>query len=306
MTRPFKFRYVNEIVGVFVLLILAALIAAVLAAGAIQGWRDERREYVIVLPADVPTGLRNGSDVQIFGTSVGSVRDIRVAPDGEMTAEVRLRGDLIHFVRADSRAVIRKKFGLAGDAFIEISRGTGRERPPGDRIAASLDEDLTSLLVTALQEISDAVKYTMFQVNRLLEEYTSLAGSLERPVRELGLLLNETRDLVGSVRSGEGTAGRLLTDDALYRESAGLLADLRRTLAGVDEILAGVRGAADDLPGLTVETANLLAQVRSTLTEFERLVQGIQNHWALRRYIPGESGAPALLPAPGLPLGEAP
>ena len=104
MPRPFKFRFVNEIVGSFVLLIVAGLVVTVLSAGSLQGWLDERRDYRILLPANTPTGLRKGSVVQIYSTAVGAVRDIRVDEDGVMTAEVRIRGDLIRFVRRDCRS----------------------------------------------------------------------------------------------------------------------------------------------------------------------------------------------------------
>ena len=46
-----------------------------------------------------------------------------------MTAEASIRRDFFRFVRVDSSAVIKKKFGVAGDSFFEITRGEGRPLP---------------------------------------------------------------------------------------------------------------------------------------------------------------------------------
>jgi hypothetical protein len=39
------------------------------------------------------------------------------------------RRDFFRFVRADSSAVVKKQFGVAGDSFFEITRGQGRPLP---------------------------------------------------------------------------------------------------------------------------------------------------------------------------------
>ena len=38
MTKPFKFRYVNEIAGAFVLVVILALLGGVLVAARAQRW----------------------------------------------------------------------------------------------------------------------------------------------------------------------------------------------------------------------------------------------------------------------------
>ena len=65
---------------------------------------------------------------------------------------------MIPFVRRDSRAVIRKRFGVAGDSYLEISRGLSEpldweyavidasaDRAPTDTIGDVLDEVRTKI-----------------------------------------------------------------------------------------------------------------------------------------------------------------
>ena len=299
LARPFKFRYVNEIVGTFVLLILGITIAGILSAGRIQGWFGERRTYHIVLPYDTPTGLRKGSEVYIFSTVVGSVRAVHVSAEGEITAEVRVRGDLLRFVREDSVAIIRKKFGVAGDAFVEITKGHGRRRAGAEEIHATLDEDVTALMLSTIREVSEAAKLTMFQVNRLLAEYTSLARSLEDPVAEFELLLRSMNSIASDLELGKGSAGKFLKDTLVYDEAGRLFRDARTMMGSVEEIMADAREVSQELPAIAREFPYILRQVETILSELQTLLEGVQKHWLIRRYIDGEPGTHDLKISPG-------
>src|SRR6185369_17850832 len=108
--QRFKFRRVNEITGTFVLIILAVLIATVVWTGRSQRWLRSNVTLRIVLPEAGAAGIRQGSEVYFLGTLVGSVSDVIVDPTGRMEAQVRIRYDFFQFVRADSSAVVKKKF----------------------------------------------------------------------------------------------------------------------------------------------------------------------------------------------------
>ena len=122
MAEHFKFRRVNEITGTFVLVVVAVLVAAVVWTGHTQRWFKSRVSLRIVLPEDGAAGIRQGSEVYFLGTLVGSVSDVIVETTGRMEARANIRRDFFRFVRADSSAVIKKKFGVAGDSFFGIFR----------------------------------------------------------------------------------------------------------------------------------------------------------------------------------------
>src|ERR1043165_9503832 len=128
--QRFKFRRVNEITGTFVLIIVAVLIAAVVWTGRSQRWFKSNVTLRIVLPEAGAAGIRQGSEVYFLGTRVGSVSDVIVdLRTGRMEAEANIRADFFRFVRADSSAIVKKKFGVAGDSFFEIARGMGAPLP---------------------------------------------------------------------------------------------------------------------------------------------------------------------------------
>ena len=135
MKRRFKLRHVNEITGTFVLAVVVLLVAAVVWTGHSQRWFKSRVTLRIVLPAAGAAGIRQGSEVYFLGTLVGSVADVIVDMSGRMEAETHIRRDYFRFLRAGSSAVVKKKFGVAGDSFFEITRGEG---PPLQEKNASI------------------------------------------------------------------------------------------------------------------------------------------------------------------------
>ena len=112
----FKFRRVNEITGTFVLVIVAVLIAVVVWTGRSQRWFKSNVPLRIVLPEAGAAGIRQGSEVYFLGTLVGSVSDVVADEQGRMEARAKIRRDFFLFVRTDSSAVVKKKFGVAGDS----------------------------------------------------------------------------------------------------------------------------------------------------------------------------------------------
>ena len=115
--------------GLFVLAVVALVVAGVVLSGHSQRWFARKYPFDVLLPESGTSGLRQGDEVFILGVSAGLVDDIIVGEDGRMKAHVRVRRDFQRFVRADSSACIKKAFAVAGDSFMEITRGTGDPLP---------------------------------------------------------------------------------------------------------------------------------------------------------------------------------
>src|SRR5437868_6806640 len=108
--QRFKFRRVHEITGTFVLIVVALLIAIIVWTGRSQRWFRSDVTLRIILPEAGAAGIRQGSEVYFLGTLVGSVHDVVVDATGRMEARAGIRRDFFLFVRADSSAVVKRKF----------------------------------------------------------------------------------------------------------------------------------------------------------------------------------------------------
>jgi phospholipid/cholesterol/gamma-HCH transport system substrate-binding protein len=304
MKPRFKFRHVNEITGVFVILVVVVLIATIVWTARSQRWFRGTVTLRIVLPEAGAAGIRQGSEVYFLGTAVGTVSDVIVDAAGRMEAWTSIRSDFFRFVREDSSAVVKKKFGVAGDAYFEITRGQGQPLPKKD--ASIICKELPGTMETAIEEVRSAVLPVLEKISVGVDTWTTLGEKLSSGAdawTRLGTNLGESRQhldqlivrldgIVAGVEQGKGTAGKLLTDPALaddlktildkgnvsMDQFRGILKDVQLASNNLSAVSEALAIEAKDLPGLVLQT-------QQTLHELERLIEGIERHWLIRKYI---------------------
>ncbi len=175
MEKRFKFRHVNELTGLLVLGVLALVLAGIIISAHSQRWFARQYAFDVRLPEEGALGLRRGADVFILGVSAGLVDEISVGDDGRMTAGVKIQRDFERFVRADSTAAIKKVFGLAGDSFMEISRGHGAALPLRQpEIACLVSEDSLDRMEKMLAVLRTELMPVVSKAGNGLEEWTKL------------------------------------------------------------------------------------------------------------------------------------
>jgi len=298
MSDHFKFKHVNEITGTFVLVIAALLIAAVVWTGRSQRWLRSNVTLRITLPEEGAAGIRQGSEVYFLGTLVGSVSDVVADEQGRMEAEAKIRRDFFRFVRADSSAVVKRKFGVAGDSFFEITRGEGQPLPEKNA-AIVCKEQFQSALEAAVEEVRREAMIVLKKVNSGLDTWTTLGTNLITTRARLDQLVGRVDDLVTDVQAGKGTVGRLMTDPVLVDEAQKLLAQASEAMGQLQGMVTNLNAAVKNiqdgtsrLPEITDAVANetkdlpgLVSQTQTAMRELERLIEAMQRHWLLRKYV---------------------
>jgi phospholipid/cholesterol/gamma-HCH transport system substrate-binding protein len=285
MARPFQKRYANEVVGIFVLLTLAILVAAVALGPSTQRWLTPTRKLRVRLPPEGSLGLRSGADVLILGSVVGSVDDISVSDEGQMEAQVSIRGNFIRFVKRDSTAVIRKPLGI-GDASIEITRGTAESLPlTGAVIPSSADKAPTQMLEETMADIRTQIIPAIQELRGAVKEYTQLAADLRAQQPGITQAISHFNQITGDVQAGKGVAGMLVSDPAAAET---LRASLPAVKASIDDIratAADMRKLSATLPQLRQsaqrsvdEAPQVLLQIDETTRELQHLIQALQHN----------------------------
>jgi phospholipid/cholesterol/gamma-HCH transport system substrate-binding protein len=306
----FKFRRVNEITGTFVLVVVAVLIAAVVWTGHSQRWFKSRVTLRIVLPEAGAAGIRQGSEVYFLGTLVGSVSYVEVDEKGRMEAEANIRRDFFRFVRADSSAVIKKKFGVAGDSFFEVTRGEGKPLPEKNA-SIVCNEQFQSALEAAIEDIRRETLQALKKTSAGLDTWTTLGTNLITTQERLEQLIGRLNLIVAGVEQGKGTAGRLISDPALADEAQNLLARANKTMGelqgmvtNLNVVVKNVQNGTARLPEITGAVADevkdlpgLVRQTQASMREMERLIEAMQRTWLLRKYV-NPTNPPPLRPLP--------
>jgi len=316
MEERFRFRHVHAITGTIVLLVLAVLIAVFVFAGRSQRWFIGNVTLSIVLPEAGAAGIRQGSEVYFLGTLVGAVFDVSVHQTGRMEAQVNIRRDFFHFVRADSSALVKRKFGVVGDAYFEITRGQAAPLPEANA-SIVCNEQLPSALETAVEEIRREAVPALQQFSAGLVTWTALGSNLITTRKQLDQIISRADNLLVGLEQGKGSAGQFLNDRAIADELKSLLVkanhsvdDIQITLKNLQSASGNLRVASTNFPAISdalgrevKDLPGLVSQTQISMRELERLIEAMQRHWLFRKLV-NPTNPPASRPLP--PAGEPP
>jgi phospholipid/cholesterol/gamma-HCH transport system substrate-binding protein len=135
-------------------------------------------------------GLRNGAPVKLSGIDAGAVQNIRVVGDTVSLIEVsmRLLKEIDHFIRVDTQAEIQTE-GLVGNKYVSLKIGDSKSEPVGD-----------GGVILAKEPVSFA---------DIIQETQGIMGYTREMTKDLAEIINR-------INEGEGTVGKIFTDDALY------------------------------------------------------------------------------------------
>ena len=278
MSKPFKFRYVNEIVGLFVLVVLSAVIAGIFLAGREQGWFLPEYDLSTVLPEGGTEGLQEGAEVSILGTRVGSVHRIAPREDGSMTAVLRIRGDYFdQYVREDSAAVLKKKIaGIGGDTFVEIMRGKGAKKTVQDAtITTTKDTELLDKIMGQVDEVKGEVLATLREVQGTLKEFTGVAQDFRAPDGHLQQILGNLNRIARELTEGEGAAGALLRDPAMANEVRGIVKNIRGILDEVEKSAARIPSIVESVDKTILKLPGIAENVDYTTSLLPDIARGV-------------------------------
>lgn len=309
-----RLRHADEWVGLIVVATVVLFLGVILQAGVLRDWFRPVSVLRIVLPEAGVAGLSEGAEVQILGTKAGTVRRIVISPNQQMYAEAEIDDQARAFIRRDSQAVIRKAFGVAGAAFLDISRGTGAEldwryavinatteRDPSENIGAMIDQvrekvfpmlDDAGRITHALAVAVEGINKGEGNIGILLKDETiarNLEATTEQARAAAAQLEGVTHDIsaiIASAKAGDSSVPALLkrTNDTLASLQAAMK-DLSQGAQRVPEIARNVEGGTENL-------GSLLTQTQQTAHELELLSAQLRGLWLL-----GGSGKPAEEPA---------
>src|SRR5512133_1964680 len=178
LNEPFKFRYVREIVGVFVLGSLAGALVGLLAVGTGRRWFERKTDLGAVFQAEKASVIHKGVPVRLAGELVGEVTGIRLEGIELSHITMRVRLDAVEALRTDAKAILRVPIaGLVGELAIELT--PGKETAPfagGSELPGIAQGDLLGELEDVAAVLAVEVPAITKEVRILLENSNALLG----------------------------------------------------------------------------------------------------------------------------------
>ncbi len=181
-------------------------------------------------------GIAVGAPVRLAGVQVGEVQKVTVfVNEADARTQAELRVWLKDFARIeeDATAFVNTS-GLIGERYLEIL--------PGSRTAKLLNEGdlLHGQDSVAMSEFMNTGYQVMAHLNKTIAAVQSLIGDEEtraalkgtitnsqEVTKSLKRLLDTTNVVMEKIARGDGTVGRLLTQDDIYRDLQATVKDIK-------------------------------------------------------------------------------
>lgn len=179
-------------VGIFVFIGFGILTIFVLSIGSFKTWTSA---YQVNLIFNFVNGIKVGAPVRFAGVDVGVVKRIDViTSEAEKTSKIQVVSWIKKtiWIPVDSTVWINT-LGLLGEKYIEIMPGRNYQQ-----------------CLSSNQSLEGVDPLPMHEVFRLAEN-----------------IVDNLNDGIAKLKNKEGTVGKLLYDDSIYKELEGFISDIR-------------------------------------------------------------------------------
>ncbi len=243
-------------VGIFVLIGLAVLGFLILnSTGDFNPFKKTLNVKARFKTAD---GLREGAEVQLAGVHIGKVNEIKLLPP-DSPEEAKIEAIMIidqlldgrpisERIRQDSTAQLIATSVLANDKVINIT--------PGTQTSAAVTSD-------DVLDSSEAIS-----INQL----TQTGNELLQQINKLSI---PTSEILNKANQGEGTLGRVINDESLYRNLDGTMAEAKLTVVKIQNILDQVK-SGDGSAGKLLNDPALYNNLNNTVLQLEQISKDLR------------------------------
>jgi phospholipid/cholesterol/gamma-HCH transport system substrate-binding protein len=212
-------------VGLFVMLGLCILIYMTATVGKWNLGQDTG--YLVTVKLDSAAGLLKDSSVKVLGVTQGKVEALEIAGD---KAKIYMRLPRALTLPEDSLVYLRSE-GLLGENYIEIKPGSPQKPPvkhEGELLQGAPPTDIDQLL-TELSTVATGINTltrTITQPTDTAQEEKGKRGALQSIISNLEETSTSLKNLSERIERGEGTLGKLLTDETIYNQLTTTLSDI--------------------------------------------------------------------------------
>ncbi len=239
----FRIRFVDQIVGIFVLIALAALVVILILMGMNQRWFA--KNYYYNSRFESADGLSIGMSITLKGFEIGKVDSITLNEKNEVDVVFYIYDTFYEKVKPNSVLDLASNpLGLGGG--LRFHPGKNENDPlPENSFVPSLDlkegKELVAQNLVAMPEKDDAI-------NSILSKVGPILDSVDETLATVQELLVSVNDAVSG--EGEGPINDIFTDiNQLSRQITALIYEVN---ARITTVLDNV----DDITGNLVETTD--------------------------------------------------
>lgn len=250
------------VLGCLVVITLVLGGSALLVLNERAGWGGGSIRVFVGFP-DI-NGVEVGTRVRIQGIDAGEVEAILPPenPGEAVKLQLRIAGKYRHLVREDARVQIGSDSLLAGKV-VRIVPGAAGTAVVQDRaeLKADVQPDALEGIAKAATKLNNLLSEVDGAMQALRQDNGAVTQDLVNAAKKLNAILTKADAALDDIDKGQGTLGKLVKDEKLYKE-------LTETLLEVKAAIGDIRGGEGVLG----------KQALASLADVRQLVQSVKQN----------------------------
>jgi phospholipid/cholesterol/gamma-HCH transport system substrate-binding protein len=246
-------------VGIFVVIGILLLVGLTLKVEKFQIGKE--KGYLVNIYFDSAAGLDRSAPIRVAGVHVGNVEKVGL-DQGRAKVSFRIPSNIILY--KDAKGYLKSE-GFLGEKYVEISPGTPgypRLQPNGEIEQGAPPADLEHFLskVGELREdirdvtkpLGDVLKAMdskkvggiIDNLDKFSSQLTGIGNDAKETIQKAKDAFSQMEDIGDKVKKGEGTLGKLVTDETVYQ-------DVKKTVETAKEAAESAKQAVEALKNIS-------------------------------------------------------
>jgi len=284
-------------VGIFVVVGILLLIFMTLKIERFQIGKE--KGYLVSVYFDTAAGLVKNASVRVAGVSVGMVEKISL-DEGKAKVTFHLPNNIA--IYRDAKAYLKAE-GFLGEKYVEITLGSPshpRVEPGGVIEQGTPPADMESFLSKmsdvgedireAIKPVSEILKSVdSKKVEKMVNNLDTFSGQLPVLAKDSKETLQKAKDAFASledigekVKKGEGTLGKLITDEAIYEEAKKTIETAKEAVETVKETAETLKNVSEKIEqgegtlGKLIQDESLYTEAKETLQSMKGIAEKVE------------------------------
>lgn len=238
LDKPYKR---SVIVGIFVLLGTAFLIAGILLVGNLRQTFTTKIQLTALF--DDVGGLQKGDNIWYSGVKIGTIDKLDFFGHSQVKVTMAVNVEAQQYIHKDARVKLSSD-GLLGNKILVIYGGTEYEPTVGDGDMLVMEKTLGSEEILAM---------------------------LQKNNENILAITSDLKYITQKVSSGEGSLGKLIYDDDIYGDIKSSIASLKTTMKEASELVGSLTSISNKLS----QEGSLVNQLASDTTVFPSIKSSV-------------------------------
>ncbi len=198
------------IVGLFVLLGLVFLLAAILTIGNMHKTFATKIQLTAIF--DDVNGLQQGNNIWFSGVKIGTVKKVQFYGNAQVRVVMNVDEKAQAYIRRDAKVKVSTD-GFIGNKILVIYGGSAKAQPIEDDDVLGVEKTFSS---------------------------EDMINTLQENNKNILAITNDFKTISKKMANGQGSLGRLINDESIYTNIAATTASLKQASDKAEQLMASL------------------------------------------------------------------